>query len=380
MDARLGHRMENFAERYRGAAFLALLMGMLVLGVLIILPFLPALLWATVLSILMYPLYRRTTRWFKRRPIFYKAADGWGSALTATITLLIICVPFALIGVGLYSQIGHISRQLATTTSTGEAQGVQSLLQHIDAVLKPVTAPFGTEDLSLAAYARENSGEILQMLRQPVGHAASRILFTGVSLVISLITMFFMLRDGHKLKGPAFELIPLPEERTASILKHIGETVYAVFIGTVLVAMLQGTLLGAGFAVAHVPNAFLFGVIAVFLCTIPLVGATLVYVPAAILMLAEGNVSGAVIIVVVGLLVTKIDYFLRPLLIGGRTNLHPIGIFFGILGGVVLFGPVGLVAGPMVLAVLLALQDVVRERVRNTANDPISRPEPAGTA
>ena len=78
--------MENFAERYRGAAFLALLLGMLVLGVLIVLPFLPALLWATVLSILMHPLYRRISRWFKRRPLFYKAADGWASAVTTSST------------------------------------------------------------------------------------------------------------------------------------------------------------------------------------------------------------------------------------------------------------------------------------------------------
>jgi predicted PurR-regulated permease PerM len=170
-------------------------------------------------------------------------------------------------------------------------------------------------------------------------------------------------------------LLPLPRAKTAAIIRRIGETVYAVFIGTVLVAILQAVCLGIGLKIAGVPSAFLFAVMALFLCTIPLIGASLIYIPAALLMLGAGNYKGAIIVVVVGVIVTKLDYFLRPLLIGGRTNLHPIGIFFGILGGVLVFGPVGLVAGPMVLAVLLALLDVVREKVReseNTESQPLS--------
>src|SRR3569832_540819 len=105
------------------------------------------------------------------------------------------------------------------------------------------------------------------------------------------------------------------------------------------------------------------------LSTIPLKGATLDYVPAALVLAAQQNYAWAIGIGVIGFGVTKLDYFLRPWLIGGRTNLHPIGVFIGVLGGVLVFGPVGLVAGPMVLAVLLALQDVVRVKVRGTADD-----------
>jgi predicted PurR-regulated permease PerM len=221
-------------------------------------------------------------------------------------------------------------------------------------------------DLKLSDYVTQHSSDIAKNLQQPVSHAAGKIAFTGLSLVIALLTMFFMLRDGNGLRQPAYELLPLPPDRTEAIIKRIGETVYAVFIGTVLVAILQAFLLTVGFEIFHVPNAFLFGIMAMFLCTIPLIGATVVYIPAALIMVAQGEYYWAGAVVILGLAVTKLDYFLRPLLIGGRTNLHPIGIFFGILGGVLVFGPVGLVAGPMVLAVLLALQDVVRERVRAT--------------
>jgi predicted PurR-regulated permease PerM len=364
--------MENFADRYRGTAFLTLFLGTLILGVVIILPFLPALLWAVVFSILMYPLYQRLTN-FLRRKGFKKGAETWASSLTTVITFLIICVPFVLIGIGLYAQIAALLHQFKAT-QTGNESMIAQVLGHVDDAIKPITARFGTGTLSLADYAQANSPEIVKALQEPVSHAAGKIIFTGLSLVIALLTMFFMLRDGERLRQPAYELLPLAPERTAAIIKHIGETVYAVFIGTVLVAIIQATLLAIGFEIAHVPNAFLFGIMAVFLCTIPLVGAPLIYIPAAILLAANGQYVHAGIVVAFGLVVTKLDYFLRPLLIGNRTNLHPIGIFFGILGGVYMFGPVGLVAGPMVLAVLLALQDVVRERVRGTA-EPVAAAE-----
>lgn len=354
--------MENFADRYRGTAFLTLLLGTLILGVVIILPFLPALLWAVVFSILMYPLYRRLTS-FLRRKGFKRSAETWASSLTTVLTFLIICVPFVLIGIGLYAQVAALIHQFKAT-QTGNESMVAEVLSHVDDAIKPIAARFGTGTLSLADYARANSPEIVKALQEPVSHAAGRIIFTGLSLVIALLTMFFMLRDGERLRQPAYELLPLAPERTAAIIKHIGETVYAVFIGTVLVAIIQAVLLGIGFEIARVPNAFLFGIMAVFLCTIPLVGAPLIYIPAAVLLAANGQYVHAVVVMAFGLVVTKLDYFLRPLLIGSRTNLHPIGIFFGILGGVYMFGPVGLVAGPMVLAILLALQDVVRERVR----------------
>jgi len=360
--------MENFADRYRGLAFIVLFLGTLILATVIILPFLPALLWAVMLSILMYPMYRKLSRSLARGRWSKKSADTLAGSITTLVTFLIICVPFVFIGIFLYVQVSRLVGQLGPTDANG-GHGLEQFFAQIDASMTPLAHRLGVQNLNLADYVREHSSEIVQTVRQPISHAFGRITFTFLSLIIALLTMFFMLRDGERLRQPAYELLPLPPERTAAIIKRIGDTVYAVFIGTVLVAILQAVLLSIGFALAQVPNAFLFGLIAMFLCTIPLIGATLVYVPAALVLAAQGRYGWAITIVVIGIAVTKLDYFLRPWLIGGRTNLHPIGIFFGVLGGVLVFGPVGLVAGPMVLAVLLALQDVVRERVRGTAED-----------
>ena len=358
--------MENFAEKYRGAGFLALFLGTITLAVVIVMPFLPALLWAVVMSILMNPMYRRLVDYFGQKRGFARGARSWASTLTTIVTLLIICVPFVLIGIGLYAQFSSFVTEFG---AGGQGGIVASVLDKVDMAVRPLVERFGTGTISLADYAKQNGPEIVSTLRAPISHAAARIAFTGLSLIIALLTMFFMLRDGEKLREPAYELLPLPPDRTEAILKRIGETVYAVFIGTVLMAIFQGVVLGMAFMMVGVPNAFLLGVMAVFLCTIPLVGATIIYVPSALILLAQGDWPHALVIGIVGFGLTKIDYIFRPMLIGGRTNLHPIGIFFGVLGGVFLFGPVGLVAGPMVLAVLLALQDVVREKVRATATE-----------
>jgi predicted PurR-regulated permease PerM len=120
----------------------------------------------------------------------------------------------------------------------------------------------------------------------------------------------------------------------------------------------------------------ILGVIAFLLCIVPLLGSPVIYVPVAIGLFLQGNTTGALGILAFGfLIVSNIDNALRPFLIGGRTNLHPMLIFFSILGGVLLFGPVGVMAGPMLITILLTLFEVLRERMQMPdATEPASEP------
>jgi predicted PurR-regulated permease PerM len=138
-----------------------------------------------------------------------------------------------------------------------------------------------------------------------------------------------------------------------------------------LVAIIQGTIMGITYALAGAPNALLLGVLSVILCIIPLLGAPVLYIPSGLIMLANGNTAGAFAVLGVGfLVVSQIDNLLKPFFIGGRANLHPMATFFSILGGVLLFGAVGVMAGPMLLTILIALQHIVRERVRLESGEP----------
>jgi predicted PurR-regulated permease PerM len=358
--------MEPFVDRYRGLAFGAILILSLVVGVSLILPFVPALLWAVVLSVLTFPLYRRMEKGLSRYERF-QAGHGAtiASLFTTLFTLVLICVPFVIIGLGLFVQIGGVTADLAAADPDGQGLTIETFLRQADQVLGPFLQSFGAGRFSIADYVAEHREQIAEILRAPVGRFAGQALFTLLTLVIALLTMFFMLRDGHRLREPALDLIPLPRDGSEAILARISETIRAVFIGTILVAILQGTIIGVAYEIAGVENALLLGVASVILCIVPLLGAPVLYVPVSIALFVQGNLQGALIVLLTGIvIVSNIDNFLKPFFISERVNLHPMGIFFSILGGVLMIGPIGVMAGPMLLTFVLAMQDIVRERLK----------------
>jgi predicted PurR-regulated permease PerM len=349
--------MSGSARGYSSIALGVLVLLFVGVGAAIALPFLPALLWATVLSILTYPLYVRWRSRLERIPRLRGDLGASVASLMATLfTLVIIMIPFLMIGAGLFLQFSGVVRDLS-------GHSLEDVLKQVDAAIRPFAAQLGQKDFSVSAYVQQNRAEIVNGLRQPVTRFASQAGVTVLTLVIALLTQFFMLRDSHRMQEPAVELIGLPRDRTLGIFNRVAETVRAVFVGTVLVAMIQGAIIGVAYAFVGVPNALLLGVVSAVLCVIPLLGAPVVYIPIGLLLLAQGNVQGGLIVLGVGFaIVSQIDNVLKPFFIGGRANLHPMAIFFSILGGVLLVGPIGVMAGPMALTILLALQDVVRER------------------
>jgi predicted PurR-regulated permease PerM len=349
--------VQEWRTGYRGIALAALLLGLLFLAGQMVLPFIPALLWATVLSILTYPLYERLTkRLAKTRFLKDGRAESAASLLITVGTLLIICIPFVIIGVGLFLQIGGMTRELDGGLT------LDSLLVKLDETVKPLATQIGAQNFSFSDYVQDHRADLVQALKQPVQRFAGQAGLTILTLVFALLTQFFMLRDGRRLIQPTVELSPLTEEKTTAILSKVIATVKAVFTGTVLVAILQGAIIGITYALVGVPNALLLGVVSAILCIIPLLGAPVIYIPIGLWLISQGQVTqGAVILGVGFVIVSQIDNVIKPFLIGGQVNLHPMAIFFAILGGVVVFGPIGVMAGPMLLTVLIALQDVVRE-------------------
>lgn len=344
-------------SRYSHFSLGLLLLVFVGVGAAIVLPFLPAILWATVLSVLTYPMFTRWRDRLNRSPrLKGDVAASAASLLVTLFTLLIIMIPFVMIGAGLFLQFSGVVRDL-------QGQSLAEVLKQVDGGIKPFAEQLGVKDFSLGAYMQEHREQILQQVRQPLTKFAGQAGFTVLTLVIALLTQFFMLRDSHRMQEPAVELIGIERERTLAIFHRVAETVRAVFVGTVLVAMIQGLIIGIAYAVVGVPNALLLGVVSAVLCVIPLLGAPVVYIPVGLLLIAQGNMTGGLIVLGVGFaIVSQIDNVLKPFFIGGRANLHPMAIFFSILGGVLLVGPIGVMAGPMALTVLLALQDVVRAR------------------
>lgn len=341
--------MAPFAARYRDHALAVALAVALFGAALLVAPFVPALLWALTLTILTAPL----SAWVARR--LGRFGPTLGAFVGVLAAMVGIVLPFVVLGLAVAGQLRGLS---------GEIDGLDEYARQIDEGLKPYLARVGIRDFATEDYLRDHRDDLLQGVRAPATSFAQSLGMGLFTLIVALLTQFFMLRDGHRLKEPAFQLSPVPPERLEALLMRLQATVRAVFMGTVLVSILQATIMAAFYAFLDVPNALLLGVVMAAVGLIPLIGAPFVYVPVAIGLAAGGRTREAVMTLLFGMIVvSNVDNLLKPFLIGGPTQLHPISVFFAALGGVALIGPVGVVAGPMLLVIVLFLTDVLRERL-----------------
>ena len=333
---------------------------LLVSAVLILRQFIPALLWAGVLSVLLYPWYKRTQERLEK----YKARDTLASLYVTLFTAFIIIVPLlGLLTIGSI-QVYNYASKLVAETGDGRIT-LHNLATEADTNLVPFLQGIGVTDFTLAGYIDENQTQIVQKIYGPITDGAKKLVMMIVTLVIAFLTTFFMLRDGHLLLDPVVELIPLPRENTIAILTKMAATIRAVFFSVVAVAIVQGLICLLLYVILGVPNPMAWWAVTTLFAMIPLVGAPVGYVPAAIVLFLTGHPVEAIILLIVGFLgVSQIDNFLRPMFIKFGTNLHMMAIFFALLGGVFTLGPLGLMVGPMLLTLILGMLDVLRERRR----------------
>ena len=332
---------------YRRVAFWALGLLAAGLGVAVLLPFLAPILWASVLAILAHPIYARVRRVLRQPDV---------SALaTILLTLVLVCLPLLAVGTIATAQLGEAARSL-------QGRGAGEALAGVERTLSPFASRVGIADLDLAALLQSNRETLV---RAAEGFAAKAVVGLGTTLfnlTVALFAMFFFLRDGASWTPTAVRLSGLGDERAREILARVKGTVVGVFLGTIAVAVLQGIILGTTFALTGVPGALLLGVLVVVMGFVPVLGAPAVYVPAGVILLARGQPgAGLVVLLVGGLVASQVDNVLRPIFVGNSVSLHSLAVFLFILGGVALFGPVGVMAGPMALALLVGMRDLLLE-------------------
>jgi predicted PurR-regulated permease PerM len=214
----------------------------------------------------------------------------------------------------------------------------------------------------------------VQLQRVPaiiVGSAAGLLKGIASGLVNALIcafVLFFLFRDGKDLVRRAYVLLPLQIDQARRLLIRIKETLRAIVYGTLAVALLQGALTGIGFWILGVTSPVLWAIVTALCALIPVVGTGFVLIPAISMLAFNGHSIKALILLVWSLVVVHpVDNFLRPHLIGERTKLSTLFVFFSLLGGLQAFGTLGVFLGPVILAAALALFSFVREEARRVA-------------
>jgi predicted PurR-regulated permease PerM len=319
-------------------------------------PFLSVILWATVLVILFHPVHRRLRQRIR--------SPSLAALVSCVLVILIILVPVALITLAVINEL---------------ANAVETVQQGADYLLDPNSRITGPILTFLGHYIDINqlrSEEFLvERIRGVGGQLASRTLgFIGglvgaiVQTFFVIFTMYYFFRDGDNISRSVRDSLPLEREQADSIMIRTREVIDASVYGVITIAMIQGTLGGLAFWALGLRSAIIWAVVMTFLSMVPMLGAFIVWVPAAIYLALTGHWVKALILAAWGTLVIgMIDNFLRPKLVGSRTRLHELLIFFSVLGGLNVFGVLGVVLGPVVLAITLALIDVYRAAGRSSS-------------
>ena len=189
----------------------------------------------------------------------------------------------------------------------------------------------------------------------------------AIKVLFIIFTMYYLFRDSKRIRDALCDVIPLERAQSKQIFNRAREVVQASVYGVLVIAAIQGALGGAAFALLGLPSPIAWGVVMFLLSIVPFAGSYLVWIPATLFLAINGNWGKALILTVWGaLIIGTIDNFLRPKLVGEKTKLHELLIFFSMIGGLQIFGILGLVLGPVIVAVTLAFIDIFKQMDRSS--------------
>ncbi len=320
------------------------------------------LLWAALLGSLLAPFNSRLAARLGQRPRL-------ASAITTVGVVVLVLLPIVAIGGAVAAQ----AAQLLGRIDTSRLRSHDLDLSTIPFLAKPLHWLDATAGVSLAqfeAWVVTGTKRMLEIVASSGGSIFLGALGTIVSFTLMLFVLFFVLRDGPRFAGTVVRLLPIEPHLRGKLWHHLIDVTRAVFIGIGLTALVQGLLLGIGFTIAGLPSPLVFGVLGALFALVPVVGTAVIWIPAVLWLLVQGEPGYALFMAAWGVLVVgSVDNFLRPMLISGRAEVPTLAVFIGVMGGLSAFGFVGLFLGPIVLGLMVALFRFATETFASPANE-----------
>ena len=345
--------------RFRAIFLLLLVVGISLLFLGMIRTFLTALFLGAILSGLMYPAYRTLCRWFGGR-------EGLASfAAVGLFVVLLIAPVTAFLGI-VANQAVHVTQTAGPWIENMEAQlaqpgGVDELLDRIPWL--DSLRPYQEQLLQKLGEVAGSVGGFAVDWLAGVTTATVRVVFL---LLLMLYAMFFFLKDGRGVLHKVLYYLPLSDEDERRMLDRFVSVTRAMVKGTFLIGIVQGALAGLAFWVVGIPSAAFWGTVMAVLSIVPGIGSALVWLPAAIYLLAAGQVvAGVGLILWCGLVVGTLDNLMRPWLVGRDTRMPDLMILLGTLGGLIAFGMAGVLIGPIVAALFITVWELYGESFRD---------------
>ncbi|MEK7105561.1 MAG: AI-2E family transporter [Patescibacteria group bacterium] len=332
-----------------------LILSLLVLFLLwkIISPFVLTLVTASVAAIVVGPLEARLRKKLNRPRL---------SSFLATLgVFLVIFVPLLLISFLMFDQVSSL---IQNSDQRQEWPTLNELKEHPAIASLPEFIRVRIQAIDIQALGQQTTVWIGNNIGYILRNAASLTVSFVFSALIFFLSLYYILLDRLKIADELLILSPLKDSDDHKIIKRIVQTVRAVVFGSLIVALVQATMATIGMAIFGIPGFLVWGAMAIVAAQVPMLGVGLVMAPAVIYLLLLGHTPQAIgLLIWAVVMVGMIDNFLGPYLIEGRTRMHALMILLSILGGLQLFGPIGLVIGPTVLAAALVMMQLYQSGI-----------------
>lgn len=340
------------------------------MAVLLFAPFVRPITFAAVLAVAFEPLYERLLRVLR---------SSAAAALATTLAILVLVLaPLVLVVVNVIQEAGGVYQAMARHTS--EQGGWAAWFA--EAVEKPVrwmALKTGLAAPDVKAMLLEQGQNVVKMLGGWGAALLGNLTSTIGNGLLSVFILFFLFLEGPKIRDGIYAWSPLDAEKTAVLLRSIRESVVANVHGMAAVAIVQGTLTSVGFLIAGLGAPVFWGVVSAVCSLIPVVGTALVWLPAAVILLWQGAWGKALFLALWGTLVVGMsDNVVRPWVLSGRTGMNGLVVFFALMGGLQVFGAIGLFAGPVILSTAAAVFRMLRSEQEGAPAVITSSAEAAG--
>lgn len=318
-------------------------------------PFILTMLLASIIAVMVFPLYSRVNK-------FCGGKRRLAALFSTLLVFFILILPTTLIVTVLINQIYHYVGSLDLKQTFSEIFSTNFYVLYIDPVITRFENRFNVSINIfgvLSDFGKNVAGYITSYSPAVLARTAGFIF----DFFLTLVGIYFLLLEGPALLRVLFDLSPLRETHEQRLSKRFKDTVDASIYGYLVTGVIQGIIAGIIYAIVGVKGFLILAVLTFFTSMVPLVGAAGVWVPVCVWLFLQGQMWQGVVMLIGGMVVSLIDNFIKPLVIQGRAKIHPLLIFFSLFGGIQLFGPLGILFGPVITALLIASITIYREEM-----------------
>lgn len=335
----------------QSASFLVVLGLAIGAVILLVWPSINILIFSAIVAVLLYPLYKLLCRYVK--------APALASLLTILVFLLVLAVPLWFFGNIIF---GELAKLMDYFRSNGLVIPKDKIIDFL-----PEEARSLIQNLSV-----ELNNYVGRIANQVVSSATgllSNVAGFFVAFFMFFFILFYLLKDGERMLNYLISISPLEPNQAKHILVKIERVVQGIIQGTFIISLIQGVIATVGYYLFGLPEPLMWGAFTVVAALVPNVGTSLVLVPAVIFLVITGHIPQAIGLAIWGgVAVGLVDNFLGPKLIGGRINLHPLLTLLSVIGGISAFGLIGVLLGPIIMAVFIAMLDLYRTEFKDYTN------------